>query len=186
MGRSPLKSESVPTDTGAPGSGVASSPSSSFPTALSEQTETFCLQPSNLQAVFLCPQHSLQHGTPEQALLFRHELQISLDLGFSLLPTQSSWRWPKEGKEQSQVGSCRQQNHRGLPSSPIVEGRERAELLKPQIHLGGPGVPAGSAVPQAHSCSPPWPAEPLRAPSSLQAQQEVSEGAGDRRGAHQP
>lgn len=57
-------------DTGAPGSGVASSPSSCFPTVLSEQTETFCLQPSNLQAVFLCPQHSLQHGAQSRLFSF--------------------------------------------------------------------------------------------------------------------
>lgn len=49
------------------------------------------------------------------------------------------------------MGSCRQQNHRGFSFSPTVEGRERAELLKPQIHLRGPGIPAGSAVPQAHT-----------------------------------
>lgn len=49
----------------------------------------------------------------------------------------------------------------------------------PKYSLGSPGVPAGSAVQQAHSCFSPWPAEPLPAPSSLQAQQEVSEGAGE-------
>lgn len=44
---------------------------------------------------------------------------------------------------------------------------------------GSPGVPS-------HSCHALWAAEPLPALSSLQAQQEISEGAGERRRAHQP